>query len=261
MTPATVRVSKPAKRAMPWSSWTTMSPARSSANERSTPRRPTAGRAAAPRRRWKSRWSGITARRSSAAMNPSRSVACAKVRRSGGGPSSSQFAVEPREVVRGALAVAAARPRHDGAVAGAQQALERRPPPRPASARSRRRPGRAARRRPSPASECSVTRAPRAAPRASCRGRRRGRGRARRGTRRVTSAQWSRSVGAISSSATTTSSASAPTSSSSGAKRSSGSSSAMSGRSPSSATAAVLGRELGGRRDLESLERARASAA
>ena len=31
MTPATVLVSKPAKRAMPWSSWTTMSPVRRSA--------------------------------------------------------------------------------------------------------------------------------------------------------------------------------------------------------------------------------------
>ena len=39
MTPATVFVSKPAKRAMPWSSWTTMSPVRRSANERSAPRR------------------------------------------------------------------------------------------------------------------------------------------------------------------------------------------------------------------------------
>ena len=39
MTPATVFVSKPAKRARPWSSWTTMSPVRRSANERSAPAR------------------------------------------------------------------------------------------------------------------------------------------------------------------------------------------------------------------------------
>src|SRR3954447_9353775 len=36
--PPTVLVSKPAKRASPWSSWTTMSPVRRSANERSRPR-------------------------------------------------------------------------------------------------------------------------------------------------------------------------------------------------------------------------------
>ena len=47
MTPATVFVSKPAKRARPWSSCTTMSPVRRSANERSAPRpRPALLRAA-----------------------------------------------------------------------------------------------------------------------------------------------------------------------------------------------------------------------
>src|SRR3954465_12612652 len=38
-TPATVLVSKPEKRATPWSSWTMMSPVRRSENERSAPRR------------------------------------------------------------------------------------------------------------------------------------------------------------------------------------------------------------------------------
>ena len=37
MTPATVFVSKPAKRATPWSSWTTMSPVRRSVNEPQAP--------------------------------------------------------------------------------------------------------------------------------------------------------------------------------------------------------------------------------
>src|SRR3954454_13806001 len=49
---ATVLVSKPAKRATPWSSWTTMSPVRRSADDRKAPRRaaPSSGRSARRRR-------------------------------------------------------------------------------------------------------------------------------------------------------------------------------------------------------------------
>ena len=79
MTPATVFVSKPAKRARPWSSWTTMSPVRRSANERSAPRpvpRPAA--ACVWRRAWMSRCSGMTASWNCGAMKPSRSRASTK---------------------------------------------------------------------------------------------------------------------------------------------------------------------------------------
>ena len=131
MTPATVFVSKPAKRAMPWSSWTTMSPVRRSANERSAPRRPAPKSrpgARSWRRRRNRRCSGRIASFRPAAMKPSRRLTCAK--RSGF--SSSQPAValpqprglQPREVVRRALALAALRPRDDGAVARAHELLE-----------------------------------------------------------------------------------------------------------------------------------------
>ena len=160
MTSATVRVSKPAKRATPWSSCTTMSPVRSSVNERSAPRagaspRRRGARRAVPgrsaRRRRSSRCSGNTASFSCGATKPSRSDAAAK--RSDGSSglrvkaSRSQrvayrivirscFAVmraaalaqprgfQPAEVVRRALALAAAGKRDDRPVARAHELLE-----------------------------------------------------------------------------------------------------------------------------------------
>ena len=77
--PATVFVSKPAKRATPWSSWTTMSPVRRSANERSSPRPRRAGRVLALRW-WTSRCSGIAASFNPGATKPSRSPASWKTR-------------------------------------------------------------------------------------------------------------------------------------------------------------------------------------
>ena len=97
MTSATVRVSKPAKRATPWSSCTTMSPVRSSVNERSAPRRapptpprrprrprrrarPGAGAAAGARGTPRA---SAAARRSPRAATPRRSAATAPAAGSG----------------------------------------------------------------------------------------------------------------------------------------------------------------------------------
>ncbi len=158
MTSATVRVSKPAKRATPWSSCTTMSPVRRSVNERSAPRRepprpprPACAPARSARRRRSSRCSGNTASFSCGATKPSRSEAAAK--RSDGSstwrPASTSSASQRRfqapEVVGGALALAAAREGDDRAVARAHELLELAARLRRASARPCRRTARAAR--------------------------------------------------------------------------------------------------------------------
>ena len=113
-----------------------MSPVRSSVNEPSRPRRRCAALwppVRSARRRRNRRCSGITASCRPAAMKPSRSAAWAK--RSEPSPRDLRRAAvvvldpgraQAREVVGGALALAAARERDDGAVAGADVLLERR---------------------------------------------------------------------------------------------------------------------------------------
>ena len=120
MTPATVLVSKPAKRATPWSSWTTMSPVRRSAKLRSRPRPFRVGRVDALRR-WMRRCSGKAASLRAGATNPSRRLASVKIR-----PVRAAVEVGPqaREVVGGALGRASLRPGDDGRVAGAGELLE-----------------------------------------------------------------------------------------------------------------------------------------
>ncbi len=139
MTPATVRVSKPAKRATPWSSWTTTSPVRSSVKERSAPRRGPPSSPPTPpprsaRRRRSSRCSGKTASFSEGATKPSRSEAAAKRRDASNGagahvhPGSAGVGqpggVQAREVVRRPLPLPAAGKRDHGAVARAHQLLQ-----------------------------------------------------------------------------------------------------------------------------------------
>ena len=122
MTPATVFVSKPAKRATPWSSWTTKSPVRRSVNERSAPRRGRSSLRSARRRR-NSRCSGMTASFSPAAMNPSRRFAWAK-RRSSGVSSPIQPAFRRVRLYRARSPSPRRGQAIDGAVARAQQLLE-----------------------------------------------------------------------------------------------------------------------------------------
>src|ERR671939_29270 len=98
--PATVLVSKPAKRAIPWSSWTTMSPVRRSANERSAPRR-----------------------RRPASIPPVRS-ARRRLRELQGLRPAVPARLDAVEVVGGALALAAVGPGDRRAVAGADELLE-----------------------------------------------------------------------------------------------------------------------------------------
>ena len=120
MTPATVFVSKPAKRARPWSSWTTMSPVRRSANERSSPRPRRVGRSARPRR-WISRCSGIAASFSGGADE-----AVAQVGLGEHEPAVLRLPARPQalQVVGGALALAALRPGDERRVARARELLE-----------------------------------------------------------------------------------------------------------------------------------------
>ncbi len=79
MIPPTVLVSKPTNFAMPWSSWTTAPPARSSVNE-AIAAPPACGRDGLSERRLRSsRCSGRIASFSRGARKPSRSTACANV--------------------------------------------------------------------------------------------------------------------------------------------------------------------------------------
>ena len=176
MTPATVRVSKPAKRAMPWSSWTTKSPVRRSANERSAPRRPTAGArgdAAAVEEAVVGDHRESQRRRDEALAQRRLRERQAVLRRVGprARPRAAARGCGPR--ARRRRAATRSRPCGSPSAAGARA----RPRPRRASAPSRPRPARAARsaRRPR-ASAGARGRAPRASPRAR-RGRRRGRAR------------------------------------------------------------------------------------
>ncbi len=141
MTSATVRVSKPAKRATPWSSCTTMSPVRSSVNERSAPRRtpPRAPRPAPERSRRVGTLGAAAAQQAvlgeDRELQLRRDEALAQRRRGEAQRGLEHLAAgvdvlaEPRrfhapEVVGGALALAAAGERDDRAVAGAHELLE-----------------------------------------------------------------------------------------------------------------------------------------
>ena len=120
MTPATVLVSKPAKRARPWSSWTTMSPVRRSANERSSPR-------PAPRRPL-----GAPAAVDQPVLGDRRELqrradeAVAEVGLGEHEPAVLRLPARPQplQVVGGALALAALRPRDERRVARARELLE-----------------------------------------------------------------------------------------------------------------------------------------
>ena len=118
--PPTVFVSKPAKRATPWSSWTMKSPVRRSVKQRSRPRPRRVGRVLALRR-WISRCSGTTASLSPGATKPSRRLASSKTR-----PAlrAVPARLDAREVVGGALAAALVRPRDERRVVGADELLE-----------------------------------------------------------------------------------------------------------------------------------------
>ena len=124
MTFATVLVSKPVNRPMPWSVCTTTSPGRSSVNAWNARPRVPSGRSA--RRRRSSRWSGITASFSCGAMKPSRRRACANqsALAERARLTVDEARPQPREVVGGALGLAAAVPRDDRHVAGAHELLE-----------------------------------------------------------------------------------------------------------------------------------------
>ena len=118
MTPPTVFVSKPANSAMPWSSWTTMSPVLRSAKERSAPRplgslaaeQPVLGDDGEAQAGGDEAVSQVglgeveLGLRRAVAVDPARPQA--------------------REVVGGALAVAPSRPRDDRLVVGADELLE-----------------------------------------------------------------------------------------------------------------------------------------
>ena len=262
MTPATVFVSKPAKRASPWSSWTTMSPVRRSANERSSPRPRRVGRSARPRR-WISRCSGIAASFSGGQTKPSRRLASANT-----SPAVLRLPARPQplQVVGGALALAALRPRDERRVARARELLELR------LGLVERAGGELGRLR----AELERLRArDRGQPQRLARlERRHDRGRRDVEVVRVgvveggavTSSQWSRSDGSTSSSAAITTSVCSGKRSSSSRKRSTGSSSATSGRlvgvleRGDLGQLAVLGGELGGGRDLDPLRPRPASA-
>ena len=118
--PPTVLVSKPAKRATPWSSWTMKSPVRRSVKQRSSPRPRRVGRVLALRR-WISRCSGMTASRSPGATKPSRRFASWKTRPC---VRAVPARLDAREVVRGALAAAAVRPGDERRVVGADELLQ-----------------------------------------------------------------------------------------------------------------------------------------
>ena len=119
MTPATVLVSKPAKRASPWSSWTTMSPVRRSANERSSPRPLRVGPldpAAAVDQLVLGDRGELQRRRDEAVAQVGLGEHRGRCRR--------PTRPEPLEVVGGALALAVLRPGDERRVAGARELLE-----------------------------------------------------------------------------------------------------------------------------------------
>ena len=125
MIPPTSRVSKPANRATPWSSWTTWSPTRRSLNA-SRPRPAPGARSAARLRRWTRRRKGKTASFQLGAdeplAQPRLGESEARVRRE-------HAAVEDRSVdavepVAGALGLAAAVEGDDRAVSGADEFLQ-----------------------------------------------------------------------------------------------------------------------------------------
>ena len=122
MTPPTVLVSKPVKSAMPWSSCTTGEPARRSVKEAIGPG--PLGRST--RRRRSSRCSGRTASFRLGAMKPSRRLAWANVSdaSSGAGLPSRKAGCMRAMLSCARSASPAARPRHEGAIAGAHQLLE-----------------------------------------------------------------------------------------------------------------------------------------
>src|SRR5215203_6159805 len=111
--PPTVLVSKPAKRATPWSSCTTWSPVRRSVNERSSPRPPRAGAAAVDQ--------PVLGDRRELQAGGDEAVAEAGLLEDEAFLRAVPARLDPGEVVGGALSPAAVRPRDQRRVAGADE--------------------------------------------------------------------------------------------------------------------------------------------
>ena len=120
MTPATVLVSKPAKRAMPWSSWTTMSPVRRSVKQRSRPRPLRVGRV----RRLAAVDQAVLGEGGELEAGGDEAVAQVGLGEDQAGGAAVEVGLQAREVVGGALGGAALRPGDDGRVAGAGELLQ-----------------------------------------------------------------------------------------------------------------------------------------
>ena len=120
MTPATVLVSKPAKRATPWSSWTTMSPVRRSAKRAQQ----AAASSRGARRRLAAVDEAVLGEGGELEGGRDEPVAQVGLGEDQAGGAAVQVGPQAREVVGGALGRASLRPGDDGRVAGAGELLE-----------------------------------------------------------------------------------------------------------------------------------------